>query len=84
MAIKVRVRIVHLRRMFYKHVRNQDRNLITMLLIIRIPEKERIKRAGGQVINGRVNGQLAVSRSIGDRAFKRFGVSPLPEVCACH
>jgi len=34
-------------------------------------EKERIRRAGGYVVMGRVNGMLAVSRAIGDFEFKR-------------
>lgn len=33
-------------------------------------ETERIKRAGGMVIQKRVMGELAVSRAFGDRAFK--------------
>lgn len=33
-------------------------------------ETERIKRAGGMVIQRRVMGELAVSRAFGDRAFK--------------
>ncbi|CAN0131432.1 unnamed protein product [Discosporangium mesarthrocarpum] len=33
-------------------------------------ESERIKRAGGLVINKRVMGELAVSRAFGDREFK--------------
>ena len=46
-------------------------------------ESERIKRAGGQVINNRVNGRLAVSRAIGDFEFKSAGiVSNIPEVRA--
>ncbi len=33
-------------------------------------EKDRIKKAGGHVVFGRVMGSLAVSRAIGDRDFK--------------
>jgi len=33
-------------------------------------EKERIKKAGGHVVFGRVMGSLAVARSLGDRNFK--------------
>jgi serine/threonine protein phosphatase PrpC len=41
-----------------------------------VPEEQlRIEKAGGFVSNGRVNGVLAMSRSIGDRALK-------PSVCA--
>ena len=36
-------------------------------------EEQRIKDAGGFVINGRVMGQLAVSRAFGDREFKGDG-----------
>lgn len=35
-------------------------------------EKERIEQAGGWVHNGRVNGSLSVSRTIGDIQFKSF------------
>lgn len=33
-------------------------------------EKERIQKAGMTVTNGRINGDIAVSRSIGDFRFK--------------
>lgn len=33
-------------------------------------ERERVKRAGGMVINNRVNGLLAISRAFGDTQFK--------------
>ena len=33
-------------------------------------EQERIKKAGGQVLGGRVNGDLSVSRAIGDFIYK--------------
>ena len=46
-------------------------------------ESERIKKCGGQVINNRVNGRLAVSRAIGDMEFKPSGiVSNIPEIRA--
>lgn len=46
-------------------------------------ESERIKKCGGQVINNRVNGRLAVSRAIGDMEFKSTGVvSNVPEIRA--
>jgi len=47
-----------------------------------VPEEtERIKKFGGQVINNRVNGRLAVSRAIGDFEFKSAGlVSNVPEI----
>lgn len=51
-------------------------------------EKERIQNAGGSVTQHRVNGSLAMSRSLGDFDFKEVGwrsqteqlVSPEPEV----
>lgn len=44
-------------------------------------ERERLTRvAGVRIIDGRVNGQLEVSRSFGDYQFKRQGVSCLPDV----
>lgn len=40
-------------------------------------EKARIEKAGSRVIRGRVDGNLAVSRAIGDLFFKRKeGVAP--------
>lgn len=33
-------------------------------------EKERIEYAGGQIINGRINGNLNLSRAIGDLEYK--------------
>ena len=33
-------------------------------------ERDRIKKAGGHVVFGRVMGSLAVARSLGDRDFK--------------
>jgi len=40
-------------------------------------EKARIEKAGMQVENGRVGGNLAVSRAIGDLFFKRKeGIEP--------
>ncbi|KAK8829650.1 phosphatase 1B [Blastocystis sp. ATCC 50177/Nand II] len=52
------------------------------------PEHERISAAGGSVMAGRVNGELAVSRALGDFPFKantalppeKQMVSPEPEV----
>lgn len=38
-------------------------------------EKKRIREAGGFISNGRVNGTLAVSRSIGDLGMKDFIIS---------
>lgn len=44
-------------------------------------EQERIKRYGGEVFNNRVEGELAVSRSLGDFLYKESGVICHPEVC---
>ena len=48
-------------------------------------EKKRIEEAGGQVVCGRINGILAISRSFGDMEFKypynksmKDFVSPIP------
>lgn len=43
-------------------------------------ERMRIQKAGGSVIDGRVNGMLEVSRSIGDGRFKHCGVTANPDV----
>lgn len=43
-------------------------------------ERERIEAAGGTVSDGRVNGVQAVSRSFGDVALKKFGVSSDPDI----
>ncbi|CAN6828695.1 unnamed protein product, partial [Brassica oleracea] len=47
-------------------------------------EKDRVEAAGGYVTEwagvSRVNGQLAVSRAIGDLTFKSYGVISAPEV----
>ncbi|KAM7521632.1 hypothetical protein LguiA_011534 [Lonicera macranthoides] len=47
-------------------------------------EKVRVESAGGYVLQwggvSRINGQLAVSRAIGDVSFKSYGVISVPEV----
>jgi serine/threonine protein phosphatase PrpC len=43
-------------------------------------EVERIKQSGGLVFNGRVFGQLALTRALGDLALKKYGVSAMPHV----
>ncbi|KAJ4968954.1 hypothetical protein NE237_015655 [Protea cynaroides] len=47
-------------------------------------ERSRVEAAGGSVVEWggvpRVNGELAVSRAIGDVSFKSYGVIPAPEV----
>lgn len=45
----------------------------------RADESTRIEKAGGHVLRGRVNGVLAVSRAVGDRALKAV-VPALPDV----
>ncbi|KAM0030919.1 putative protein-serine/threonine phosphatase [Helianthus debilis subsp. tardiflorus] len=50
----------------------------------RVDERSRVEAAGGYISEwagvSRVNGHLAVSRSIGDLPFKSFGVISVPEV----
>lgn len=46
-------------------------------------EKARIKEAGGLVILGRVNGDLAVSRALGDCTFKDKTKEPQKELVSC-
>lgn len=43
-------------------------------------ERERIEKAGGVVKNGRIDGVIEVSRSIGDGQFKTRGVTCIPHV----
>ncbi|KAJ0974081.1 hypothetical protein J5N97_016046 [Dioscorea zingiberensis] len=51
-------------------------------------ERNRVEAAGGYVQEwagvSRVNGQLAVTRAIGDMPFKRYGVISKPEVTDWH
>lgn len=42
-------------------------------------EAARVRREGGMVSRGRVDGQLAVSRALGDHSLKSSGVSALPD-----
>ncbi len=35
---------------------------------------------GGFILNGRVGGQLAITRALGDLAFKTIGASNVPEI----
>ncbi|KAL0925846.1 hypothetical protein M5K25_004217 [Dendrobium thyrsiflorum] len=52
--------------------------------LARDDERNRVEAAGGYVVEWagvlRVNGELALSRAIGDVPFKRFGVISIPEV----
>ena len=43
-------------------------------------EAARIRKVGGIVFNGRVFGQLALSRALGDHAMKKYGVICLPNI----
>jgi len=43
-------------------------------------EVTRIRKVGGVVFNGRVFGQLALSRALGDHAMKKYGVTASPYV----
>eukprot|EP00854_Cymbomonas_tetramitiformis_P013888 gene13888-16414_t len=43
-------------------------------------ERARIEKAGGHVTDGRLLGRIEVSRSIGDRHFKKVGMSATPDV----
>ena len=41
-------------------------------------EIERVKKSKGKIINNRINGQLALSRALGDYSLKKYGVIPTP------
>jgi integrin-linked kinase-associated serine/threonine phosphatase 2C len=43
-------------------------------------ERKRIVAAGGVLLNGRVDGQLEVSRAFGDARFKHHGVTAKPDI----
>lgn len=43
-------------------------------------ESKRIKNLGGAVFNGRVFGQLSISRALGDHSMKKNGVIPTPSI----
>ncbi|GMT14869.1 hypothetical protein PFISCL1PPCAC_6166, partial [Pristionchus fissidentatus] len=47
---------------------------------LKYEERERIEKAGGVVKNGRIDGVIEVSRSIGDGQFKTRGVTCVPHV----
>eukprot|EP00041_Stephanoeca_diplocostata_P021960 m.519837 g.519837 ORF g.519837 m.519837 type:complete len:317 (+) comp21949_c0_seq8:397-1347(+) len=46
-------------------------------------ERMRIQKAGGFIADGRVQGIMEVSRSIGDGRFKSLGVTANPDVIKC-
>ncbi len=43
-------------------------------------EVNRIKQSGGSVFSGRVDGQLMLTRALGDRNFKSHGVTSIPHI----
>ncbi|GIL48525.1 hypothetical protein Vafri_5028 [Volvox africanus] len=45
-------------------------------------ERQRIEKAGGTVVNGRLAGRIQIARSFGDAAFKKLGCSSMPDVTA--
>lgn len=45
-----------------------------------VDERTRIQKAGGFVRDGRVQGMIEVSRSIGDGTFKNVGLSCIPDI----
>ena len=46
-------------------------------------EKERIIKSGNIVVNGRVEGDLAVSRSFGDFMYKKETLPPEEQAVSC-
>lgn len=60
-------------------------NFILILEFLIIGEKARISAAGGFVDFGRVNGNLALSRAIGDFEFKKSaGLSPEQQIVTAY
>jgi len=43
-------------------------------------EIDRVRNAGGKIIDNRVGGGLAITRAMGDHAYKSFGVTSQPYV----
>ena len=43
-------------------------------------EIDRVKSAGGKIVDNRVGGGLAITRALGDHAYKSFGVTCQPFV----
>ena len=48
-----------------------------------VEEKKRIERNGLRVINNRVAGDLAISRTLGDFGFKNYSLSPHEQAVSC-
>jgi len=46
-------------------------------------EERRVIADGGKIVNGRVGGDLAITRSLGDHRLKGRGVSCTPDVFSC-
>lgn len=61
-----------------------DKDKVTRISVDHKPgdkeESDRIKSTGASVYNGRVFGQLAVSRSFGDFSYKKHGVIVVPTI----
>ena len=45
-----------------------------------VVEEQRVKNSGGMIFNGRVYGQLILSRALGDHSLKKFGVISKPHI----
>ncbi len=43
-------------------------------------EAERVKKSGGVIMNGRLAGNLLVTRSMGDFDFKKYGLTSTPDI----
>ncbi len=59
---------------FFAQLLTKDHKAVTA------SEVQRVIRAGGNISSGRVNGELAVTRAIGDVTFKRIAVLDIPTV----
>ncbi|XP_020586036.1 uncharacterized protein LOC110028503 isoform X2 [Phalaenopsis equestris] len=68
----------------YNAVRYYAKELTRDHHLARDDERNRVEAAGGYVVEWagvlRINGELALSRAIGDVPFKRYGVISIPEV----
>ena len=47
-------------------------------------ERARILAAGGTVVRGRLDGELSVSRALGDAAYRAHGLTAQPDVALAH